>query len=193
MRMPFSRIGHISKRHPLCPGCGYDLVGTVAEDRRVCPECGRAFTRDELRRAPAPDEWTPARGLRRLVVVAALRSAACFPAWVGLLVVASILCAWGEGLSRAGAVLVWMLCVSLVAVGGAVVGAVAGRRIDETAGILTALALPVPIAGAAAVIVGGAAVADALGFGKLAGAAMTAIALLLAAVLIVRDYLESEF
>ena len=108
--MPGSRIGHTSRRHPLCPHCGYDLVATVADEGRVCPECGREFRREELPRAPAPDEWTPARGLLRLVLAVTVRSAVCLPAWVGLLVLASILCAWGDRAgSRTEAVLVWLL------------------------------------------------------------------------------------
>ena len=67
------------------------------------------------------------------------------------------------------------------------------RRIDEAAGIHTPLAPLVPIAGTAVVIVAGAAVADALGFDKLAGTGMTGMAVLLAAVLIVRGYLEAEY
>lgn len=192
--MPVSRIGHLSKRHPTCPECGYDLVGTVADGGHVCPECGGAFTREELPQTPAPDEWTPLRGLRRFVILVAIRSAACFPIWVGLLVLASMLCAWGEGLSsRTEAVMVWLLCVTVVLVAGGVIGVVVGQRIDEAAGIHTPLAPPVPIAGAAVVIIGGAAVADALGFGKLTGAGLTAIVVLLAAVLIVRGYLEAEY
>jgi hypothetical protein len=192
--MPVSRIGHTTKRHPTCPECGYDLVGTVADGGRVCPECGTEFTREELEQAPAPGEWTPMRGLRRFLIIVGVRSAACFPGWVGLLVLVSILCAWGEGLgSRTEAVMVWLLCAGLVLAGGAVIGVVTGWRIDEAAGIHTPLAPLVPIAGAAAVILTGAALADALGFGRLAGAAMTTTGVLTAAVLIVRGYLEAEY
>lgn len=35
---------------PLCPGCGYNLSGTLEDPSRICPECGRAWTVDELAR-----------------------------------------------------------------------------------------------------------------------------------------------
>jgi uncharacterized protein (DUF983 family) len=41
--------------HPLCPGCGYDLVATVHAGRPVCPECGcdyRAIERERQPRTP---------------------------------------------------------------------------------------------------------------------------------------------
>ena len=31
------------RRHPLCPSCRYDLVVTVEEGGRTCPECGTAI------------------------------------------------------------------------------------------------------------------------------------------------------
>lgn len=34
--------------HPACPGCGYDLAGTLELEPRRCPECGREWTLDEL-------------------------------------------------------------------------------------------------------------------------------------------------
>lgn len=33
---------------PACPGCGYDLAGTLEREPRRCPECGREWTLDEL-------------------------------------------------------------------------------------------------------------------------------------------------
>lgn len=33
---------------PTCPGCGYDLSGTLEAPQQRCPECGRAWTVDEL-------------------------------------------------------------------------------------------------------------------------------------------------
>ncbi|MCC6907759.1 MAG: hypothetical protein IT430_07450 [Phycisphaerales bacterium] len=33
---------------PICPGCGYDLSGTLESPQRRCPECGREWTIDEL-------------------------------------------------------------------------------------------------------------------------------------------------
>ncbi|MCL4196726.1 MAG: hypothetical protein KJZ69_04470 [Phycisphaerales bacterium] len=33
---------------PTCPGCGYDLAGTLERQPQRCPECGRAWTLDEL-------------------------------------------------------------------------------------------------------------------------------------------------
>lgn len=33
---------------PTCPGCGYDLSGTLEAPEQRCPECGRAWTVEEL-------------------------------------------------------------------------------------------------------------------------------------------------
>ncbi len=33
---------------PTCPGCGYDLSGTLEAPEQRCPECGRAWTIEEL-------------------------------------------------------------------------------------------------------------------------------------------------
>lgn len=33
---------------PTCPGCGYDLTGTLESPPQRCPECGRAWTIEEL-------------------------------------------------------------------------------------------------------------------------------------------------
>lgn len=40
----------VSPSPPLCPGCGYNLSGTLEDPSRICPECGRAWTVDELAR-----------------------------------------------------------------------------------------------------------------------------------------------
>lgn len=34
--------------HPTCPGCGYDLSGTLESPDQRCPECGRTWTVEEL-------------------------------------------------------------------------------------------------------------------------------------------------
>ena len=33
---------------PMCPGCGYDLSGTLEAPEQRCPECGRVWTIEEL-------------------------------------------------------------------------------------------------------------------------------------------------
>jgi hypothetical protein len=192
--MPVSRIGHIPRRHPICPDCGYDLVATIEAGRRVCPECGIEFELGELGRSTLPGDWTLARGLRRLVIVVTARSAACLVAWMVLLVLCSMLCGWlGTVASRGVLLLVWVGCGVLVLIGGAVVGAVVGRRIDEAAGFRSPFLLAVPIIAAAAAIAGGAALAATMGHGMLGGAGISGTAFVLAVILIVRSYLETEY
>jgi hypothetical protein len=192
--MRFSRVGHTSRRHPICPGCGYDLVATIAANRRTCPECGCGFEPNELRRSAAPGDWTPARGLRRLVIAVTVRSVACLVAWMALLVLGSMLCAWlGAVASRGVLVVVWVGCGALVLASGAVVGAVVGRRIDEAAGFRSPLLLAAPIIGAAVAVLGGAALAGTMGHGGLGGPGISMTAIVLAAVLIVRAYFEGEY
>jgi ribosomal protein S27AE len=192
--MRVSRIGHFSRRHPICPRCGYDLVATIAAERRTCPECGYEFELGELRRSTAPGDWTPARGLGRLVIVVMLRSAACLVAWMALLILCSMLCGWlATVVSRSVLVVVWLGCGCLVLVSGAVVGAVVGRRIDELAGFRSPALLAAPIIAAAAAIAGGAALATILGHPALCGPGISMTAFVLAIVLIVRGYLEAEY
>ena len=72
------------RTHPLCPDCGYDLVGSVRAGGRVCPECGCDFTMGELARA-AKQQWTPAIGYRRAVTSLLIKSLLILPACTGLL------------------------------------------------------------------------------------------------------------
>ena len=72
------------RAHPLCPDCGYDLIGSVRAGGRVCPECGCDFTVGELARA-ARQNWTPAIGYRRAVTALVIRSLIILPACTGLM------------------------------------------------------------------------------------------------------------
>ena len=71
------------RHHPLCPDCGYDLLGTVAGGTRICPECGASFTLAELAQGPK-EIWTMAKGYRRAVTVLAVRSLVCLGVCTGL-------------------------------------------------------------------------------------------------------------
>ncbi|MHC4966832.1 MAG: hypothetical protein ACYTGE_18240 [Planctomycetota bacterium] len=192
--MPGSRIGHTSRRHPLCPHCGYDVVATVAERGRACPECGGELDPSELRRAALPGDWTPARGLRRLVIVVAARAAVCLVAWTAVLVLCPLLCGW---LSTAapGAVhfVVRLACGALALLGGAVIGAVVGRRMDEVAGFRLPLLPLVPVIGAAVAILGGAALATIMGHTALCDPRLLGVACCLATVWIVYVYVWGEY
>ncbi len=44
---PALRAGEAPLR-PTCPGCGYDLAGTLELQPPRCPECGREWTLEEL-------------------------------------------------------------------------------------------------------------------------------------------------
>ncbi len=65
-------------KHPLCPDCGYDLVGSVHTGGGVCPECGCEYTRREVARI-ARQQWTPAIGYRRAVTSLTIKSLILLP------------------------------------------------------------------------------------------------------------------
>lgn len=54
----------LKRRHPLCPACGYDLVATLAADKRVCPECGEPFSPSQLNWEIRPGDWSAATAIR---------------------------------------------------------------------------------------------------------------------------------
>lgn len=54
----------VSRRHPLCPYCHYDLIATIAEHKRVCPECGADFSLDELHFEQREGDWSMGTALR---------------------------------------------------------------------------------------------------------------------------------
>ncbi len=105
--------------HPLCPDCGYDLVGSVHAGGRVCPECGCDFTIHDLARA-VQQNWTPAIGYRRAVTSLIIKSLIILPVCTGLLwLVTPALWApryWGIVLvlAIAGCVLGFVVCRNLV-------------------------------------------------------------------------------
>ncbi len=108
------------RHHPLCPDCGYDLLGTVAGGTRICPECGASFTLAELAQGPK-EIWTTAKGYRRAVTVLAVRSLVCLGVCTGLaMLVTPALYSppyWGAVLilSLAGFALGFILCFNLSA------------------------------------------------------------------------------
>lgn len=108
-----------SRHHPLCPDCGYDLLGSVDARRRVCPECGYEFTLDELSGRGRTGDWTPAHGYRRAVTVLLVKSLVSLPVCTALLWLVTPALAsppyWGVVfvLAIAGFVLGFVLCVNL--------------------------------------------------------------------------------
>jgi len=106
------------RSHPLCPDCGYDLVGSVRAGGRVCPECGCDFTMGELARA-ARQNWTPAIGYRRAVTSLTIKSLIILPVCTGLFgLVTPVLRHppyWGAVLvlAIAGFVVGFVVCVNL--------------------------------------------------------------------------------
>ena len=107
-------------KHPLCPDCGYDLVGSVHMDKGVCPECGCEYTRRELART-IQQQWTPAVGYRRAVTSLMVKSLIILPLCTVILCLATpSLYAppyWGAVLvlAIAGYVLGFVVCLNLPA------------------------------------------------------------------------------
>ena len=54
----------LRKRHPLCPNCDYDLVATLAANKRICPECGEEFEVGDLKYEWRHGDWSNAVALR---------------------------------------------------------------------------------------------------------------------------------
>jgi len=55
----------LRKRHPLCPSCDYDLVATLAANRRICPECGEEFELGDLKYEWRQGDWSNTVAIRR--------------------------------------------------------------------------------------------------------------------------------
>jgi hypothetical protein len=110
------------------------------------------------------------------------------------LVLCPLLCGW---LSTAapGAVhfVVRLACGALALLGGAVIGAVVGRRMDEVAGFRLPLLPLVPVIGAAVAILGGAALATIMGHTALCDPRLLGVACCLATVWIVYVYVWGEY
>ncbi len=112
------------RTHPLCPDCGYDLVGSVHAGGRVCPECGCSFTIQDLARA-AKQNWTPAIGYRRAVTSLTIKSLLILPVCTGLLwLVTPAL--WAPR---------YWVVVLVLAIGGFVLGFVVCRNLPERTGL----------------------------------------------------------
>jgi len=135
-----SRIGQTSTRHPLCPNCGYDLVATVDAGGTVCPECGYAFELHELGREVRPDDWTLARGLRRLALALGVRVVACFIGFTAILWAADALInALGPKVPMGMKVmLIFVAAVTIFTAGGGV-GHILARDAEERAGFVSPL------------------------------------------------------
>src|SRR5687768_16806507 len=78
-------------RHPLCPYCHYDLIATVADNKRVCPECGAEFNLDELHYQPAESDWSMGEAIVTLSRSIALRGCLALIAWMILAAAANLL------------------------------------------------------------------------------------------------------
>ncbi|MCI0675368.1 MAG: hypothetical protein L0Y42_06270 [Phycisphaerales bacterium] len=113
-------------RHPLCPGCGYDLVATVQAGRRRCPECGDEFELDELRHQVRPGDWTLLVGLRMTARTLAWRSAATVIAWGAI----CALTIWLLQTYPVSGIVLWVAAVG----GGCLSGFIFSRRLFEAAG-----------------------------------------------------------
>ncbi len=60
---------------PKCPKCGYDLTGTLAAERTICPECGVDFEVSRMRSVEVREDlWNTARGVQQIVLAMAMRA-----------------------------------------------------------------------------------------------------------------------
>src|SRR5687768_5415628 len=78
---PQQRVIQTTRRHPLCPYCGYDLVATVADGKRICPECGSDFALSDLQYQQFAGDWTFRSALTRGVGVIFARAILASLVW----------------------------------------------------------------------------------------------------------------
>lgn len=127
------------RRHPLCPHCRYDLVGTIAANKRVCPECGEPFTLNQLLKGETPGEWSIGIGLRKAAIALLIRAAIVLPFWAGFVWLVTPLLGWlPMGFTTMGAVGL------LFVIPGVSIGHVLSRGLNDIAGmqsiVVTAMA-----------------------------------------------------
>jgi hypothetical protein len=157
-------------RHPLCPGCGYDLSATVDAGHRICPECGCAFELHELDHERRPGDWTPARGLRNIAAWLLLKTVVAGALWCGVLWVSA----------RVPLLTLGCYGAALSAGIGAGLGAIIGARLGDQAGFAGPLVTGLAVISAAIAILGGAVVMNlvlgpASGYVWLAGYAVALV------------------
>jgi hypothetical protein len=140
-----TRFEHTPRRHPLCPQCRYDLVSTVTTGTNVCPECGYAFERKELRHEVLPGDWTFGKGMRTAAGWLVLKTIIAGAAWCGVLWLSSVI------------PLIYMSCygAALALAIGAALGAIIGARLVDQAGFAGPVVTGLGIAAAAVAILGG--------------------------------------
>src|SRR6185436_13617232 len=85
----------LKRRHPLCPACGYDLVASIAANKRVCPECGEEFALDELNWEKRRGDWNLGTALLLGGRALGLRSVISFPVVIALASLALLSVVWG--------------------------------------------------------------------------------------------------
>ncbi len=134
-------MGHVERRHPLCPECSNDLVATIHDGGRVCPECGHAFEPGEPVREARPGDWTLGRGLRRAALALVLRTLAGAAVWAAY---AWSVRALGSVSIRLG-FLAWLVAPMIA---GGLIGYLLARRMDQHIGFASPW-LAVPLVGAA--------------------------------------------
>jgi hypothetical protein len=73
------------RRDPLCPACGYNLVGSPRAPVMTCPECGEEFPSAEVRWSRLPGDWTPLKGVLLAARFLVSRSLLASPGIIGII------------------------------------------------------------------------------------------------------------
>lgn len=157
------------QRHPLCPGCRYDLVATVDVGGRVCPECGEEFEPHELLREVRPGEWTEFGGVKKLAQILAIRIAIALPIWLMWIYLVS-------GGIFVGATSVWLLFLLVVHLGlGGLLGRIVWKELPERSGFDGLFPFVAAVAALAATLALGVLIIGLLGWGNPTHGALVAI------------------
>lgn len=148
------------RRYPLCPGCHHNLLATLMEGLRRCPECGEEFDPAEIKTGWAADDWTDRSGWEKAAVEFAWRETVAIALWVGALRIATWVVEHDWGLPVESFGLGIVVGFGLMFVAGLMLGKLMSWRLAERIGATGRMLIVLAAASCVLAIVAGTFVAQ---------------------------------